>query len=88
VPSAGTLERAGVPPFRRAGGAADRIVTAIQRRLATATPLADRDLLSLLIRPGADGTSMPPGVDLDLVPAGDARGSGPAGAAGVEGGVG
>jgi cytochrome P450 len=65
VPSAGTLERAGVPPFRRAGGAADRIVTAIQRRLATATPLADRDLLSLLIRPGADGTSMPPGLARD-----------------------
>ncbi|MGH7580046.1 MAG: cytochrome P450, partial [Gemmatimonadales bacterium] len=59
APMARRLERAGLPPFQRAGRAADRIVAAIQRRLDEATPARDRDLLSLLLRPGADGSPMP-----------------------------
>jgi cytochrome P450 len=59
APMGQRLERAGLPPFRHAGQGADRIVAAIYRRLAEAAPAGDRDLLSLLLRPGIDGVAMP-----------------------------
>jgi cytochrome P450 len=54
------LERAGLPPFRRAGQAADRIDAAVRRCIAEGTPSGDRNLLSLLLRAGADGMPMSP----------------------------
>ncbi len=58
APMAQRLERAGLPPFRRAGQAADRIDAAVRGRLAHARPSGDRSLLSLL-QGGPDGVPMP-----------------------------
>jgi cytochrome P450 len=60
APMAQRLERAGLPPFRRAGQAADRIDTAVRSCIAHAAPSEGRDLLSLLLRPEADGVPMAP----------------------------
>ena len=60
APMADRLERAGLPPFREAGRAADRIDAAVRRSIAKATPSVGRDLLSLLLSPGPDGAPMPP----------------------------
>ena len=65
VPKAHRLERAGLPPFRHAGQAADRIDAAVRRCIAQAAPSGDRDLLSLLLRTGADGAPMSPGLARD-----------------------
>jgi cytochrome P450 len=55
------LERAGLPPFRHAGRAADRIDAAIRGCIAhAAAPSESRDLLSLLLRTGSDGEPMSP----------------------------
>jgi cytochrome P450 len=58
VPMALRLERAGLPPFRRAGRAADRIDAAVRRCIAEGSPSGERDLLSLLLRAGTDGAPM------------------------------
>ncbi len=61
APMAQRLERAGLPPFRHAGRAADRIDTAVRGYIAqVAVPSEGRDLLSLLLRAGADGVPMAP----------------------------
>jgi len=60
APMAERLERAGVPPFRRARQAADRIDTAIRRCIAEGSPAASRDLLSLLLQGGVEGAPMSP----------------------------
>jgi cytochrome P450 len=60
APMARRLERAGMPPFRRAGQAADRIDAAVRRCIAEVAPSGSRDLLSLLLSPGADGVPMSP----------------------------
>jgi cytochrome P450 len=60
APMAQRLERAGLPPFRRAGKAADRIDTAVRGYIANAAPSEGRDLLSLLLRAGRDGVPMAP----------------------------
>ena len=60
IPRSRQLERAGVPPFRQAGQAADRIDAAVRGCIARAAPAGDRDLLSLLLGPGPDGVPMPP----------------------------
>ena len=60
VPGSRQLERAGMPPFRQAGQAADRIDAAVRRCIAQAAPAGERDLLSLLLGPGPDGVPMPP----------------------------
>jgi cytochrome P450 len=60
APMAQRLERAGLPPFRRVGQAADRIDTAVRGCIAHAAPSEGRDLLSLLLRPEADGVPMAP----------------------------
>lgn len=65
LPLANTLERLGVPPFRSAGRAADRLRAAMRRRLAAAPPAGERDLLSLLRRGGPAGASMTPELACD-----------------------
>ncbi len=60
APMAQRFERAGLPPFRRAGQAADRIDAAVRRCIAEAEPGEGRDLLSLLLHAGADGVPMSP----------------------------
>ena len=60
APMAQRLEHAGLPPFRRAGQAADRIDAAVRGCMANAAPSQGRDLLSLLLRPGTDGLEMTP----------------------------
>jgi cytochrome P450 len=60
APMAQRLERAGLPPFRRAGKAADRIDTAVRGYIANASPSEGRDLLSLLLHAGPDGVPMAP----------------------------
>ncbi|HUF35027.1 MAG TPA: cytochrome P450 [Gemmatimonadales bacterium] len=65
VPGARWMEHTGLPPFRGAGQAADRLHAAVHRCIDGATPAGDRDLLSVLLRPGADGTPMPPGLARD-----------------------
>jgi cytochrome P450 len=60
APMAQRLERAGLPPFRRAGKAADRIDTTVRGYIANAAPSDGRDLLSLLLRAGTDGVAMAP----------------------------
>jgi cytochrome P450 len=47
---AAQLERAGLPPFRAAGRAADRLEAAVLRWVRDRSPSGDRDLLSLLRR--------------------------------------
>ena len=58
APMAKRLERAGLPPFRRASQAAERIDAAVRGYLAQAAPSEGRDLLSLLLRPVADEAPM------------------------------
>jgi cytochrome P450 len=58
APMAQRLERVGLPPFRRAAQAADRIDRAIRGCIAQATPSEGRDLLSLLLRAGTDDVPM------------------------------
>ena len=60
VPHARRLELAGLPPFRQAGHAADRIDAAVRGCLARASPSHHRDLLSVLLEPDADGAVMSP----------------------------
>jgi cytochrome P450 len=60
APMAHRLERAGLPPFRRAGQAADRIDAAVRRCIADGAPSEGRDLLSLLLHGGTDGVPMSP----------------------------
>ncbi len=60
APGARRLERAGLPPFRRAGQAADRIETIVRGYLALSGRSEDRDLLSVLLGPGSDGAPMAP----------------------------
>jgi cytochrome P450 len=48
APFAARLERTGLPPFRAAGRAADRIEAAVLRWIRERGPSGDRDLLSLL----------------------------------------
>ncbi|HYC31224.1 MAG TPA: cytochrome P450 [Gemmatimonadales bacterium] len=59
VPHGRWLERAGLPPFRQAGRAADRIDAAVRRCIAQASPSHPRDLLSVLLQRDADGIAMP-----------------------------
>jgi cytochrome P450 len=59
APMAQRLERVGLPPFRRAGQAADRIDAAVRGRVADARPSGDRSLLSLL-QGEMDGVPMSP----------------------------
>jgi cytochrome P450 len=54
------LERAGLPPFRRAGQAAERIDRAIRGCIGRAPPPEGRDFLSLLLRAGTDDAPMSP----------------------------
>ena len=58
VPQALRFERAGLPPFRQAGRAADRIDAAVRRCIEQAAPSNHRDLLSLLLRPDINGVPM------------------------------
>jgi cytochrome P450 len=67
LPRSEQLERAGIPPFRQAGRAVDRIDAAVRRCIAQAGPAGHRDLLSLLLGPGPDGEPMPPQLVRDEV---------------------
>jgi cytochrome P450 len=60
APMAQRFERTGVPPFRSAGRAADRIDKAVRGYIAHAEPSEGRDLLSLLLGAGTDGLPMAP----------------------------
>jgi cytochrome P450 len=59
LPIAPRLERVGLPPFRGAGRAADRIRATVRGRLAGPTPSGGRGVLSLL-QGAQDGVAMSP----------------------------
>jgi cytochrome P450 len=58
VPLGRVLERLGVPPFRAAGLAADRLRSAMLDHVTSAGPAGERDLMSLLRRVGPNGRRM------------------------------